>query len=514
MIKTNILVLGSGLAGCVAAITAADLGHEVTLVTKTRKLLGGNTPWAQGGIIYKGVNDSNEKLKADIIEAGAGHCWEPAVDQIVQQGPKLVEKILFERFNIDFDKDEFGKLDLTAEGAHSESRIIHSKDNTGEFIHLAVIKEIEKHPNIKIFTDHTVIDLMTLSHHSANSLDIYEKPACFGAIVISNQSGEIFPIYAKNTILATGGLGQIYLHTTNPKESTGDGIALAWRAGARCFNLEYIQFHPTTFYSEHGDRFLISESLRGEGARLIDRYGNEFMNDFHELGSLAPRDIVSRGIHQTMLETDHPCVYLDISFKDSEWLKNRFPTIYSNCLKFGVDITTEPIPVVPSSHYACGGVGVSLVGRTSLQRLYAIGEVACTGVHGANRLASTSLLETVVWGYLAGKDATNKYYRDDYFPDIFPWIDEKEHIDPALIAQDWLTIKNTMWNYVGLIRTRQRLLRANTIFRHLQTEIEQFYQKAKMTKSIIQLRNGVQTAIAVTMATLEARVSKGTHFVQ
>lgn len=511
--ETEILVIGSGLAGSIAAITAADLGKEVVIVTKTKELLSGNTPWAQGGIIYKNPNDTPELLKKDIMEAGDSHCWEPAVEQLSQLGPKLVEKFLLDRFNIEFDRKPDGQLHLTAEGAHSLPRIIHTKDKTGEYIHKAVLNELTNHPNIKTLTDHTAIDLMTLSHHSKKSTDIYLKPACFGALMLDNQNSKIFPIFAKKTILATGGLGQIYLHTTNPKESTGDGIALAWRAGARCFNLQYIQFHPTTFYSKQHERFLISEALRGEGAKLIDKNGREFMNEIHELGSLAPRDIVSRGIHQTILETDHPCVYLDISFKNSDWIKERFPTIYQNCLNAGVDITKQPIPVVPAAHYSCGGVGVSLVGRTSLQRLYAVGEVSCTGVHGANRLASTSLLEALVWGYLAGKDASKENGNDDYFPEIYPWIEEKEHIDPALIAQDWLTIKNTMWNYVGLVRTRQRLLRAFTTLRHLQSEIEQFYQKAKMTKSILQLRNGIQTAIAITLATLEARVSKGCHFV-
>jgi L-aspartate oxidase len=513
MIKTEILIIGSGLAGCIAAISAADCGKEVTIITKTKEILGGNTPWAQGGIIYKGFEDSPEKLKSDVMNAGDGHCWEIAVDQLCNLGPKLVKKLLIDRFNVNFDTDKKGNLHLTAEGAHSVPRIIHSKDKTGLSIHESVINEINKHPNIKVLTEHTAVDLLTLSHHSKNSLDIYEKPACFGALVIDNLTGRIYPVYANETILASGGIGQTYLHTTNPVEATGDGIAMAWRAGARCFNLQYIQFHPTTFYNEH-DRFLISEAVRGEGGRLIDKFGREFMPDFHELGSLAPRDIVARAIHQTMLDTVHPCVYLDISHKQTDWIKNRFPTIYDHCRRNGVDIASEPIPVVPAAHYICGGIGVSLKGRTSLQRLYAVGEVSCTGIHGANRLASTSLLECVVWGSIAGKEAAMNCKNDNYFPEIFTWEDGQEDTDPVLITQDWLTIKNTMWNYVGLIRTRQRLLRAQTIFRHLQSEIEIFYQQAKMTRRIIELRNGVQTAIAITLATLETRVSRGTHYIK
>ena len=512
MLKTDILVVGSGLAGAISALTAADMGKNVIIITKTKELLSGSTPYAQGGIIYKGMDDSPDKLKRDIMEAGDGHCWEPAVDLICEKGPQMVEELLINKYRVDFDKSAPGEFDLTAEGAHSEARIIHSKDRTGASIQKQIITFLQSHPNIKIFTEHTIVDLLTTSHHSCDSLDIYRKPACFGAYILDKNTGKIIPVYAQKTILATGGLGQIYRHTTNPAEATGDGIALAWRAGARCFNLQYIQFHPTSLYNDR-DSFLISESMRGEGGRLIDKNGRQFMKDFHDLGELAPRDVVARGIHQTMLTTGHPCVYLDISHKDSAWIKSRFPTIYNYCIKTGIDITAEPIPVVPAAHYSCGGIGVSLVGRSSLQRLYAVGEVACTGVHGANRLASTSLMEAVTWGYLAAKDACLEREGDNYFPEIFPWKDETEPVDPVLIAQDWTQIKNTMWNYVGLVRSRQRLLRARTIFRHLQSEIDQFYQKTKLSYDILELRNGVQTALAVTQATLEDRVSRGTHYI-
>lgn len=514
MKKTDILVIGSGLAGITAAIAAADEGKQVLVITKLDTLLSGNTQYAQGGIIYKGLEDTPEKLAKDIHVAGVGHCWAPAVDQLCHLGPQLVDKYLIDRCNVDFDLFDGKRLDLTEEGAHSLPRIIHSKDKTGLSIHQAVIAELTKHPNINILTGHTVVDLLTLAHHSRNSVDIYEKPACFGVFVLDNESGDVYPIFAQHTILATGGLGQIYKHTSNPDEATGDGIAIAWRAGARCFNLQYIQFHPTTFYNQI-DRFLISESVRGEGGKLLDYRGNPFMLNFHPQGDLAPRDVVARSIHQTMLDTNQPCVYLDLSFKDSEWIKNRFPTIYKNCASRGIDICRQPIPVVPAAHYLCGGIGVNLKGRTSLQRLYAVGEVSCTGIHGANRLASTSLLEAVVWGHLAGKDASANCTANPYYPPIYEWEKRDQFdVDPTLIAQDWMNIKNTMWNYVGLIRTKQRLYRARTIFRHLQTEIEQFYQQAKMTQSIIQLRNGMQTAIAVTNDTLEARESRGAHFLK
>jgi L-aspartate oxidase len=287
---------------------------------------------------------------------------------------------------------------------------------------------------------------------------------------------------------------------------------MAWRAGARCVNLHYIQFHPTALFHETG-RFLISEALRGEGAQLYDVHHHNFMQDVHNSNNLAPRDIVARAIHKTLINTNHPCVYLDISHKKSNWIKNRFPSIYEHCFKLGIDITQKPIPVVPAAHYSCGGIGVNLSGQTSLQRLYAIGEVSCTGVHGSNRLASTSLLECLVWGYVAGKNAAKK--NEDYnIPPTTSWTQEEKQIDPALITQDWLTIKNTMWNYVGLIRTRERLHRAQDILRNLQYDIEKSYQESKLTPDMIGLRNGIQTAVAITSSALEDRTSKGCHYIE
>ena len=288
---------------------------------------------------------------------------------------------------------------------------------------------------------------------------------------------------------------------------------MAWRAGARCFNLHYIQFHPTALYHPSG-RFLISEALRGVGGKLINTAGKEFMMEHHKQGALAPRDIVSRSIHMQMLKEDSDCMFLDITHKDKKWIKNRFPTIYSYCKTKGIDITSEPIPIVPAAHYNCGGIGVNLVGKTSLKRLYAIGEAACTGVHGANRLASTSLLECLVWGYFAGKDAIEDKDDANYFPPMHNWQQGKMSVDKAQIAQEWFTIKNTMWNLAGLIRSQGKLHAAMNILRNLQSEVEQTYQKSKLDNDIISLRNGAQTALAIISSSLEARESKGTHYVE
>jgi len=510
--QTDILIIGMGLAGITAAITAAQNGKKVTIITKTKELSSGNTPWAQGGIVYKGLKDSPEKLKDDIIKAGAGHAWEEAVNHLCKHGPKLVKDFLIEKVQVPFDKSS-NDLRLVSEGAHSDARVIYHADKTGKSIHKASMDYLQTLDNVEIINNHIAIDLLTFSHHSTVSTDIYKKPACFGAMVLNKNNNEVVAFLSSKTILATGGLGQLFLHSTNPKEATGDGIAMAWRAGARCFNLHYVQFHPTALYHPSG-RFLISEAVRGEGGKLVNLAGKEFMKNYHQQGDLAPRDIVSRSIHMEMLKEDSDCMFLDITHKDKEWLEKRFPTIYNYCLSKGIDISREPIPVVPAAHYSCGGVGVNLVGKTSLKRLYAVGEVSCTGIHGANRLASTSLLECLVWGYFAGKDAIEDKDDDNYFPPMHQWKQGSRNIDKSQIAQEWLTIKNTMWNLGGLIRSQEKLHAAMNILRNLQSDVEKTYQQSKLDNEILSLRNGAQTALAIIASSIEARESLGTHYVE
>ncbi|MCK4579605.1 MAG: FAD-binding protein, partial [Candidatus Marinimicrobia bacterium] len=342
----------------------------------------------------------------------------------------------------------------------------------------------------------------------------YQQPRCYGAYFFNNQTCQVEPVFAHQTILATGGLGQLFLHTTNPQEARGDGIAMAWRAGARCLNLQFIQFHPTALYHESG-RFLISESLRGEGGVLIDDTGAEFMKQYHKDSNLAPRDVVARGIHNTMIEKKIPCVFLDITHKPADWIRERFPGISSQCQSLGLDITSEPIPVVPAAHYSCGGVAVDLAGGTSIEDLFAIGEVSCTGIHGANRLASTSLLECLVWGTRAGEQAGHEAgsRSSPAGLEMRPWEYEHDDVDLALIAQDWETIRHIMWNYVGLVRTPKRMHRARTMLRQLQMEVEDFYQATTLSDDIIGLRNGLQTALAILYAAGEMRESRGCHYV-
>lgn len=515
-VHTDVLVIGSGAAGCAAAIAAANAGLNVILLTRAPELTDSNTDWAQGGIIYKGDDDTPGLLASDIIEAGAGVCWPPAVELISREGPRAVEELLINECGIQFDRAKAnGDLSLTEEGAHSLPRIIHVADHTGHAIQMGLAKRVESHPRITLWRRATAIDLLTLSHHSLDPLDQYKPPTCFGAFVFTPDNERVVPVLAAETILATGGLGAIFLHTTNPPAARGDGIAMAYRAGARLMNLEYIQFHPTALFHNYKPRFLVSEAVRGEGGVLRLPDGRDFMQRHHPQGSLAPRDIVARAIHTEMLQHSIPCVYLDITHKPAKWLRQRFPTIFAKCEEYGIDMTRQPIPVVPAAHYSCGGVAVDLEGRTSIRRLRAVGEVSCTGVHGANRLASTSLLEAIVWGRRAGadiaQDSAERHTRP-YFPKIAPWRYQKESIDNALILQDWRTIRDTMWNYVGLVRSKRRLERAQRMLRELKYEIDLFYSRAALSDDVIGLRNGVQTAIAVMHAAYENRVSRGCHY--
>jgi L-aspartate oxidase len=513
--QTDILVIGSGLGGLAAAWNAAKRGTEVTLLTRAPNPEDSNTYQAQGGIIYRARDGAADRLVEDILSAGAGLSSPEAAALLAREGPRLVKEVLLDELHVPFDSspDHPGELDLTSEAGHSLPRIIHYKDQTGMAIERAFFERVRTHPKVKVVSNTTAVDLLTVSHHSLEPTDVYRPLECVGAYVLDRATGKIFSVLSKETILATGGLGSVYLHTTNPPGARGDGIAMAYRAGARCINLQYIQFHPTALLAPDG-RFLISETVRGEGGRLVDRHGKEFMQKFHPAGSLAPRDVAARAIYQTMLESGESCVYLDISHKPADQIRERFPGIYAVCIERGIDITREPIPVVPAAHYSCGGIATDHYGRTNVARLRAVGEVACTGLHGANRLASTSLLECLVWGTRAGGHAAQHIAQGNhfYFPRVADWRYEHEPVDPALIAQDWLTIRHTMWNYVGLIRSERRMNRASRILRELDLEIARFYARSEVSDSIIGLRNGILTALLILQAAEQSRESRGCHF--
>ncbi len=510
--RTDCLVIGAGLAGSAYALRAAQLGFSVELLSLAEPLLA-NSDWAQGGIIYDTAADP-ASLSRDILDASDGTANPAAIAHLVREGPLAVKELLLDELNVGFDRAASGELDFTREGGHSERRIIHAKDASGHAILSAVAKRVDATPKITRRAGWVAIDLLTLSHNSGDAADKYEPLTCFGAYVLNTQSGETVAIVAKKTILATGGLGQIFLHSTNVPGSVGHGVAMAYRVGARLIDLEYVQFHPTVFAKKNAPRFLITEALRGEGAVLLNALGQRFMDAVDARGSLASRDIVARAIKHELAASGEPYVLLDLSAMKPEFIRDRFPSIYQRCLEHGLDITREPIPVVPAAHFACGGVHADLAGRTNIRHLNAIGETGCTGLHGANRLASTSLLECLVSAKFAaladGTDIVRETFRQ---PEPREWESPTREADPVLIRQDMLQIQHTMWNYAGVVRSPKRLTRARRILLELREEIQSFYRGCRLTRELIELRNAIQTALLIVhAATLNPR-SRGSHFV-
>lgn len=516
--KTDTLIIGSGIAGITAALRlSADTQRQVTVITRAKEAIDSNSRYAQGGIVARGIDDSNTSLFNDILAAGDGICEPNAAQIISTEGPELLREILINQAGIQFDRTQDGDLVFGLEAAHSKRRILHVGDMTGKAIMDALISELSKRPNVELLTEHTAVDLITFPHHSKDPLAVYHEQVCHGAYVYQASTRAVQPIIAKETILASGGLGQIFLNTTNPSGARGDGLAMAYRAGARVANTEYIQFHPTALHMPGATKFLISEAVRGEGGVLLTPNGSTFMEKYSpDWMSLAPRDVVSRAIYWEMLEHDYPYVLLDIaSHKSAEFIRSRFPQIYQHCSSIGLDITAKPIPVVPAAHYFCGGVLVDEWGRSSLKGLYAIGEVSCTGLHGANRLASTSLLEGLVWGDRAARNIRSMPPTSAVPRSEIPDWDVSAALyeaDPTLVQGDMQTIRNIMWHYVGLIRSPYRLSRALRELQHLRTEIEGFYRKSRLTDGLIGLRNSVQTAEIVTNAAWRNPISRGCHY--
>ncbi len=514
--ETDCLVIGSGIAGLSTAIALSETGRQVVLITAAPDIVESNTVYAQGGIIYETEKKDPESLIRDILEAGCRANYEPAVRLLAEQGPRLVRELLIEKVNVRFDSQVDEGLHLTREAAHSENRIIHRGDETGKSIEQSLYAYCSQLKNLKFLSSHTAVNLLMTSHHGRDRTRIHEPARCFGAFVFDQKTSETYPILAAHTVLATGGVGQLFLHNTNSRFARGDGIALADRAGCRLENLEYIQFHPTTFFQSGAPRFLVSEALRGEGAVLLNASGERFLQRLlpeYATPELAPRDKMAQAIHQEMLTTGASCVFLDISHKEAAWVQERFPFIYRTCLRYGVDITKQPIPVVPGAHYSCGGVWVDLEGRTTIMNLWAAGEVSCTGVHGANRLASTSLLEGLVWGVRAGGAIGHALRVDPHttFPEIEPWESGTATVDPSFLSQDWLALKHTMWNYVGLIKTEARLARAEGILKELDRGIETFYRRAALSDGLIGLRHASHVALRILEASMANPRSMGCY---
>ena len=510
VIRTDCLVIGGGLAGSAYALRAARLGLDVQMLTFSEPMVA-NSDWAQGGIIYDTGADK-ESLYRDILAASDGTSNPSAAEALVRDGPTAVKELLLDELGIAFDRETSGALQFTREGGHSERRIIHVRDLTGHHILQAVAQAVDRTPKITRRTNWAAIDLLTLSHNSDNPGDRYAPLTCFGAYVLDSRTGKVMAIVAKKTVLATGGLGRIFLHSTNQPGSVGHGVAMAYRVGARLIDLEYVQFHPTTFYQKNAPRFLITEALRGEGAVLVNAKGERFMDAIHPLGSLAPRDVVARAIHRELAESGEASVFLDLSAMKPDFIQERFPGVVGACLQYGLDPTKDQIPVVPAAHYSCGGVHTDLHGRTNVRNLNAIGETACTGLHGANRLASTSLLECLTGGKACAladaADIANDSFR---FPEPRPWESPSREADPTLIRQDMLLLQHTLWNYAGVVRSPKRLTRARRILLELREEIQSFYRGCQITKPLIELRNAVQTGLLVVHAASLNPTSRGSH---
>ncbi len=525
-----VLVIGAGLAGCTTALRLADRGISVTLLASSQDAANANSWLAQGGIIYRSADISGdveaEALAKDIMIAGHHHNNPEAVQFLSEKGPGAVEDVLVSRIGVPFDRQSddgvclmSGEWDLTREGGHSSQRILHCADHTGRSIMDYMLHAVEQSPNVTFLRGYTAVDLLTSHHHTRGMTYRYQlENRCCGAYVFNEATGEVETMLADMTVLATGGAGQVYLHTTNSSTATGAGIAMASRAFVRLENMEFMQFHPTTLFHLEPRRFLITEALRGEGAILVNARGKRFMLDVDPRAELAPRDVVARAIVDELLTSGEPCVFLDASTVKHS-LEERFPTVLESCLERGVDIRKQPIPVVPAAHYFCGGILTDRYGRTSLERLYSVGECSCTGVHGANRLASTSLLEALLWGRSAGDDiAARLIGKTDpssarLHESIRDWepLGEEHNDDPALIAQDWASIRNIMWNYVGITRTTSRLARAFEELRDLSRHLHSFYKSTPLSKPLIDLFHGCQTAYLITQSALRNTKDLGCH---
>jgi len=503
------VVIGSGIAGLTFALRAAERG-SVAIFTKGA---GGesNTAWAQGGVAcVTSEEDSVDLHVRDTLEAGAGLCNESVVRTVVTEGPGCIERLVDSGMNFDTREDGSGgtELDLGREGGHSKRRILHFQDATGRRIEDLLLEQAKANRNITLFENYMAVDFLT-----TGKLGYAMQDSCVGVYVLNEETGAVETIRSDINVLATGGCGKVYLYSTNPDVATGDGVAMAWRAGATIANMEFVQFHPTCLFHSTVKSFLISEAVRGEGGILVDRKGQAFMEKYHPRRELAPRDIVARAIDSEMKRSGAKCVYLDISHKPTEFIKDRFPTIYETCHRLGIDMVSQPIPVVPAAHYQCGGVRTDLDGETSLRGLYAVGEVACTGLHGANRLASNSLLEGLVMAHRCAALTANKvrplrqYQLPEWRPGQAIDVDEK-----VVIYHNWDEIRRLMWDYVGIVRTDKRLKRAATRLRILQTEIQEFYWNFLLTTEILELRNLATVAALIVDSAISRKESRGLHF--
>jgi L-aspartate oxidase len=508
VIQTDFLIIGSGIAGLSLALNLAQQGR-VTIVTK-KDLADSNTNYAQGGVAGVLGNDDRFELHvADTLAAGAGLCRRDVVETVVREGPARIHDL--ETLGVAFTT-EGGRLALGLEGGHSRHRIVHSADHTGREIETHLLDAVLEHERIDVHPYHMAIDLIASRHLSGG-----RERGVWGAYAMDAVSGEVRAFVAKRTILATGGAGKVYRYTTNPDIATGDGVAMAYRVGARIANLEFVQFHPTCLYHPRAKSFLLTEALRGEGGRLVDARGERFMDAYDARGELAPRDIVARAIDGEMKKNAAPCVFLDITHLKASFIERRFPSILERCLGFDIDPRTQPIPVVPATHYFCGGVDVDARGRTSVENLFAVGEVSHTGLHGANRLASNSLLEALVFAQRAHA-AVLEGWEGVTLPAakrwVFPGGNAPAPPDPVVLEHDWDQARRVMWDYVGIVRSDARLAIAHARMASMAATVEALYRKSRVTQDLLELRNIVQVGRLVVESALWRQESRGLHFTE
>ncbi len=524
-IKTDFLIIGSGIAGLTFALKTAEFGN-VALVTK-KGIMDSNTFQAQGGIASVfGKLDSFDYHIQDTLVSGDGLCNRDVVEMVVKNGPDRIRELidLGVHFNLKSRGSSVSEssgiesdLDLGREGGHSQKRIVHAHDMTGKEVESVLVDHVKNNPRIQLFENHIAIDLITISTRMTRGLiTTTHEDYCCGAYVLDRETNRVKTFCAKITLLATGGAGKVYLYTSNPDIATGDGIAMAYRAGATVANLEFVQFHPTCLYHPEAKNFLISEALRGEGAILIDAWGNPFMEKYDAQKDLACRDVVARAIDTELKKSGTDFVFLDISHKNSDFIKERFPNLYEKCLSFGFDMTKEPLPVVPAAHYMCGGIATDMHGKTDLQRLYAVGETACTGLHGANRLASNSLIEALVYSHMAAQQAVRDIETLDFSltPDPPAWdeVGTTDSDEVIMVSQNWDEIRRFMWNYVGIVRSNKRLERAKRRIEIIQQEIRDYYWDFKVSGDLIELRNIAMVAELIIKCARHRKESRGLHY--
>jgi len=515
--QSDFLIIGSGVAGLLFALNTAQAGR-VALVTK-KEAMESNTNQAQGGIAaVLDENDSFDLHIQDTLNSGAGICHPDVVRRVVEEGPRRIEALINHGVSFSRSKNASAEaFDLGREGGHSRNRIVHTQDMTGREVERALLEQVRAHPNIELFENHIAIDLITHSTRMKRGLvTTTHEEHCCGAYVLDRKAQQVRSFVTRIVLLATGGAGKVYLYTSNPDIATGDGLAMAYRAGATLANLEFVQFHPTCLYHPDARNFLISEAVRGEGGVLIDARGASFMERYDPAKDLACRDVVARAIDTELKCSGDDSVFLDITGQDAAFVRKRFPNLVENCRRFGIDMTRDPIPVVPAAHYMCGGVVTDAEGRTDILQLYAVGETACTGLHGANRLASNSLLEALVYAHRASRQAIRELQSGSLpdVPDPPDWdeVGTTDSDERIMVSQNWDEIRRFMWSYVGIVRSDKRLQRARRRIEMIQQEISDYYWNFKVTGDLIELRNLAMVAELIIRCASHRKESRGLHY--